>query len=620
MTLLSSLAAAVILILSGFLLAGAGKGALALLRISFDGALDSLLFSLTLGAIALELVVSLGELVPNVRYGVLVATAAIALLGVAATASVLRDLRVLWQNFLGLKKFEHALAVALFVVLALEGLASLAPITGSDALHYHFTAQAYYLQYGFHANWSLLPGFFCGLGHQLILVGLAFRSDKLAAGLLSMGGIAGALAILRLTRQFIDGSWPYAAALAFALTPVPFWQITAAGAPDIWMCALLPLAVLSVLLAARTQTRRACALAGILAGACAGTKYTGITMAGALLLALAVEIRSAQKCFVFFGSAVAVGSAPYLRNLTWTGDPVFPFLFARRHVVTGNLNALAALLKDTGASNQHGFSRMIRFPLFAITDYGFATWQFFGPLVLALAPVALLSLRKTPLWRTVLTVWLIVSFSVGKTSGTPRFLMPILPLALAASIGGVALLTREHFRALRFVTVATLAAFCAAGFAALLVYAAPAWSVVIGRVSPSEYLRVHAQDFERCQFVNTQIEQLAGKDRSARALIFFRHLYYVRIPFVDGDPDTNWEMYPRALQTKEAWLDLFRRNRIQWIVRAPNYPLEFAEQLTRLQNEGVLKPCASGTVQNIFGYRMNGQLVEEPITILCVAP
>src|SRR5258705_69312 len=83
---------------------------------------------------------------------------------------------------------------ALFLlVLVLLGFASLAPVTGSDALHYHFTTQALYLAEGFHAPWPLLHGFFCGLSHQLILAGLAFGSDQLAQGWLFWGGALGAL-------------------------------------------------------------------------------------------------------------------------------------------------------------------------------------------------------------------------------------------------------------------------------------------------------------------------------------------------------------------------------------------------------------------------------------------
>jgi Protein of unknown function (DUF1420) len=620
MTLYGSLLALLALLVSALLLAGAGKCALDLLRISFDSALESLLFSLALGAVCLELAVSAGEIFPSVRYGVIAAAAITAALGLAAAPAVFRDLGNIWRTFQSLSGLQRFLASSLLFVLALEGLAALAPVTGSDALHYHFTAQAYFLENGFRANWSLLHGFFCGLGHQLILVGLAFGRDQLATGLIYLGGLTATLATLRLAQQWTAGAWPFATALVFTLTPVAFWQITAAGAPDVWMCAFLPLSVLAILLAERTQSVRACVLGGILAGAIAGTKYTGILMAGALLLAFAIEIRSLKKCLVFFSSAVGVGIWPYLRNWIWTGDPIFPFWFARRPHPAGNLDALHSLLKDTGASNPHPLMRVLHFPFFALSDHGLATWQFLGPLILALGPIALLSVRKTPLWRTVLIVWLIVSLGVGKTSGIPRFLLPVLPIALAASIGGVALLSQQRFHWLRRITIFSLAGFCLVGFAALAAYSWPAWSVALGRVPRESYLREHAPDYERSQFVNAQLAQLSGGDASAKALIFFRHLYYVRVPFVDGDADDSWEMYAASLRSTQAWIDLFARERIRFVVKAPYYPAEFNEPLTRMENDGILKPCASGTVESIQGFRMNGTLAPEPITILCVHP
>jgi len=50
-----------------------------------------------------------------------------------------------------------------------------------------------------------------------------------------------------LTALWVGGSWPWLAALAFALTPVTVWQATAAGAPDIWMCAFIALGLLAFL-------------------------------------------------------------------------------------------------------------------------------------------------------------------------------------------------------------------------------------------------------------------------------------------------------------------------------------------------------------------------------------
>src|SRR5207302_5112066 len=123
---------------------------------------------------------------------------------------------------------------------------------------------------------------FCGLRHQLILAGLAIGSDPIAQGSLFFGGALGALATLRVTQLWLDGVWPWLAALAFTLTPVVFWQTTTAGAPDIWMSAFVPLCVLSIFKARSDLSPGVIILAGIFAGATAGTKYTGLILAAAV--------------------------------------------------------------------------------------------------------------------------------------------------------------------------------------------------------------------------------------------------------------------------------------------------------------------------------------------------
>src|SRR5262249_41305404 len=214
--------------------AGAGNQMLRWLRVTLSSTLESLLFSITLGAVFLELAVSLGELLPNVRVGVIGAVACAATLGLTRAFNVLAELRDRWQSVRSWPKKEFWLALGLGAVLALQGLASLAPVTGSDALHYHFPAQASFLSNGFHADWSLLHGFFCGLGHQLILAGIALGSEKLATGWIYLGGLVSTLATLCLAKRWASSVWPWLTALAFALTPVTFWQVTSSGAPDIW--------------------------------------------------------------------------------------------------------------------------------------------------------------------------------------------------------------------------------------------------------------------------------------------------------------------------------------------------------------------------------------------------
>jgi hypothetical protein len=261
MMLLGNFTALLVLLMVLIVLAGAGRRVLRLMGAETSSALETLLFSLALGVVLLELAVSAGELLPNVRFGVIAAACLVGVVGLTGVPA--SDLALLWRRFWSLPPLERALGCALFAVLGLLGLASLAPLTGSDALHYHFTTQKLYLLDGFRPDWNLLHGFFCALGHQLILAGLAFGSDKLAMGLIFLGGVAAALATFRLAEQWTSGAWPFAAALAFVLTPVTFWQVSSAGAPDIWMCALLPLGVLAILLAERTQTVGACLLAGV---------------------------------------------------------------------------------------------------------------------------------------------------------------------------------------------------------------------------------------------------------------------------------------------------------------------------------------------------------------------
>ena len=43
--------------------------------------------------------------------------------------------------------------------MLLQGLAAMAPLTGSDALHYHFPAARLYIAEGFHPNFFFVHSF-----------------------------------------------------------------------------------------------------------------------------------------------------------------------------------------------------------------------------------------------------------------------------------------------------------------------------------------------------------------------------------------------------------------------------------------------------------------------------
>ena len=236
-----------------------------------------------------------------------------------------RSSRILQKAFSGSPGVRFLLMV-IAVVLLVEFFAAIAPITGSDALHYHFTAQKLMLAHGFHADFSFSHSFLCGQHHQLILFWLALGSDKLAMGLIFLGGVLTALSLAVLASRWSSRTTALTIALLFLLTPVVFWQISASGAPDIWMSFFTTTAVIVLCQSKSSGTWHQALVVGLLTGGVAGAKYLGCLVAAGLATAIAIEYRSIRNTSLLCLGSLFTGIWMYLRNLIWTGDPVFPFL------------------------------------------------------------------------------------------------------------------------------------------------------------------------------------------------------------------------------------------------------------------------------------------------------
>jgi len=251
--------------------------------------------------------------------------------------------------------------------------------------------------------------------------------------------------------------------------------------------------------------------------------------------------------------------------------------------------------------------------LFAAIDQlhpGF--WQFLGPLALAFAPLLLLVVRNTPAWRAALTVWILGAIGIGATSGMTRFLLPVLPIAIAAVLAGVAQLKSAGWRLVRYTSLASVCSFLLLGAAGMLVYNRAALSAAVGLTPGEDYLRQHAPEYEKAQFIN---EALAGKESDGKTLVFLRHVYYLRVPFLYGDPAASWAVDPAKLQTAEEWRRLFREQGIRWVVRAPEYPTEIASPLLELEASGQLQRFAETNVSDFQGMRITGARQSVPLVI-----
>jgi hypothetical protein len=605
MALAASAGALLAALLFAFVAAALGHRLLRRCSVELPTSTEHLLCSTAVGVICIEILLFLSQLSSNVRAGVVVVIAAVVLLASNDFVAVSRRVLQVLSPILNASRLERALATLTGSVLLVQGFAAMAPLTGSDALHYHFTAPLLILKSGFHPNFFLSHSFFCGQSHLLILLGLTLGSSQFAMGLLFLGGWLAAAACACLMCRWAGGSWKWTAALVFLLTPVVFWQISAAGAPDLWMAFFATTGVLIISRVNELPRTAHAVLAGALAGGVAGTKYTGCVIAASMAVAFFWEARSIIGRLLFLCGSLGAGIWPYARNFVWTGDPMFPFL--TRWLTPGKVNAhtLASYLADTGAGESRHVWQILKFPLFAAIDrthLGF--WQFLGPLVLAFAPLLLLVVRNTPTWRAALTVWVLGAIGIGATSGMMRFLLPVLPIATAAVLAGVAQLKPDGWRLARSISLGSVCCFLLLGVAGLLVYSRSAISAPVGITSREEYLRQHAPEYEKAQFIN---EVLAGKEPEGKALVFLRHVYYLRVPFVYGDPAASWAIDPSKFQTTEEWKKLFKNEGIRWVVRSPEYPPEIASSLQELEAHGELEPFAETTVSDFQSARISGE-------------
>ena len=601
-----------------FSLAAASMGSLILrvlqLEMYTDG--EHLLVCTGLGVVSIEMLLFGVEVTQQVRKGCLVVVGLLCVFLLAEFKWIApRCSRSLKAVFSG-PRVDGFRILVIGIVLGLEFLAALAPLTGSDALHYHFTTPKLILASGFHPDFSISHSFLCGQHHLLVLFGLALGSEKVAMGLIFLGGVLTAFSLASLASHWSSPRTTLTITLLFLLTPVVFWQISSSGAPDIWMAFFASAAVMVLCQSKNSGTWRQALVTGLLTGGVAGAKYTGCFVAAALLAAIAIEYRSARSASILFTGSLVTGIWPYLRNFAWTGDPVFPFLSKTLIPERLNLFALKALLADTGASQSGHLSQFIPFVFFAgMRQSSLGFWDFFGPIVFALAPLLIAGFGGFRKWRVPAVVWCVSAFGIFYSSGLTRFLLPVFPLALACTSAGIDFSKQNGWKFTdRFVS-GLLILLCIVGGAGLILYTWKPAATTLGFVGEVRYLQEKRPEYQEAEFIN---RVLAGQTKGGKTLLFLRHTYSLDVPFLNGDPATSWMINPDHLQTPHDWEVFFQKEGIEFIARSPDYPKVIEAPLKEMEANGDLVPVARSVVQDFQGMRIDGKRTEISVIVLRV--
>lgn len=608
-------------ILAGLLVAclgfaSLGNISLRFLRLEMERDADHLLCVVAVGLVASEVLLFLVEITQHIRIGCFVIVTLLSGLLILEWKRMWKRFKRVLDEMAPRSSLGRMLLALVLGVGLVEFLLALAPLTGSDALVYHFAVQKQILGQGFHAILSNSHSFLCGQHHLLILFGLALGSEQLAMGFIFLGGVLTAAALACLASRWASGPVVTGFVLLFVLTPLVFWQATTSGSPDIFMAFFATTAVIVLCQRGSPQTWQRTFLMGLLAGGIAGAKYTGCFVAAAIALAVVIEVRSIASISLLAAGSLASGIWPYLRNLVWTGDPVFPFLAKQLSPGLAAPYTLADFFADTGTSASHSLAQVLPFVFFAgVHSSSPGIWEFFGPVVLILAPLILLAFDNEKQWRVLILVWVASALGIAFSSGMARFLLPVFPLALVCAAGAFEV-SKRHGWTIVTRSIGSLLLLTGLGCAAgLAIYSREPFRFVIGQQGRTEYLKERGPEYQVAQAVDSV---LAGIGKQNRVLVFVRHAYYLDVPYVNGDPSLSFEVDPAKLVSAKDWKIFFEKKSIGYVVRSPNYPRDIASPLEEMEKTGDLTVIAHADVQSFQGNRIDQTRTGMEVVILKV--
>jgi len=390
-------------------------------------------------------------------------------------------------------------------------VATLAPPSSMDATVYHLRVAREFLRTG---HWTEIPEVV--QSYQPLYVQMLFAEglglyDEVFAALMHWAlGLGAVLAAGAWSRR-LGGSALLGMAI-FGMAALFTWESTSAFID----LALTLFASLGLLWATTTPAEPGATwLAAIFAGLAAGSKLTGgvaaiqtavlvaVFASGSSSLSGASSGSGARRALRSFGFVVAVSFALalpwYLRNVAFTGNPVFP---------VGNL--WLGLPVRPLALTRYGYGSDLLHLLTSPVDIvwrgdAFDKGWALGPAYLALVPVGLWVTWRTKVGRAaagvLLSWWVMWFFSSPQT----RLLLPILPIAAAlASVGAVATLTAPE-RWLRRSGVALLVSAGGLGAIFALVAVKTYGPVALGRESRADFLTRMSWHFPAFEAANARL-------------------------------------------------------------------------------------------------------------------
>lgn len=420
-----------------------GRGLLA--RMAFVSLLESIIFSAGLGLGILSfatLALGLVGLLNRILFWVLI------LGGLSLLRSDILDifgaLRTVHLSFES--RFERGLAIFVAVSLVIALLFALAPPVAWDAQTYHLVEGKTAIAQGrITSPPDILYFSFPSLVEMLFAAAMLLKGD-IAAQLVHYVFFVLTLGVVyAFSRRFFNLRVAWLACALLVAVP-SLLTIATYAYVDLALVFYTFAAFYALMIGRERGQTRWLALAGAFAGLALGVKYTAAIVPLALLalLLLSRETRRWSSVAGLLGCTALLAAPWYLRNLAFTGNPVYPFVFGGPYwdsfranwfsrFGTGLLNTPLGLLTAPWDATVLG------------REGGLGYEATIGPLLLALIPLLVFlrpreeqseaRLRELLIYAAVLYAFWLAGIAGSKLLLQTRLLFPVFPvLAVLAAV------------------------------------------------------------------------------------------------------------------------------------------------------------------------------------------
>jgi 4-amino-4-deoxy-L-arabinose transferase-like glycosyltransferase len=413
------------------------------------------------------------------------------------------------------------------LILFFTFLQALMPPIDYDGLAYHLQVPKLFLEAGrIYPDYNNWFSFYPSTYEMLYMLGLSFGSDIFAKLIHFSTFILLIYATYGYGQRILSnkGGW-IAAAILMGIPVLPLWASSAYT--DVAWALYQFLAVGLFLTWVEEKRTSSLVLAGVMQGLALGSKYlafSGAWILGLLVLAETwkstprqVKLKQLIRNGVLFGGTALLVVSPWLiKNLVWTGDPLFPLLLTPRLVDPERIRLWRDYLAGFGTGKQ-----WFDYLLLPVNIY--LHYQFFGTffgsidipnplfILVFLFPFLYRKNKTSSYWQLmVLLLFSVAQFVIWSFgSQQTRFLLPIYPVL---SILAAFILLRISQRYIKK-NIGEIAgwAMISAMVVITLIVSMKAFSIIepinllSGNISKDQYLKKMLNDYSAFEYIHKEM-------------------------------------------------------------------------------------------------------------------